>query len=102
MEISANAKAVLERRYLQKENGIPVETPEAMLRRVAAHIAGVEGSVFGASQDGSERINGNLFSNDGPEEIHAQFTHPDECRPDYRPTLGLFCAPGGGFDGKYL
>ncbi|HEX3043155.1 MAG TPA: vitamin B12-dependent ribonucleotide reductase [Bacillota bacterium] len=51
MELSANAKAVLERRYLQKENGVPVETPEAMLRRVAAHIAGIEGTCFGASQD---------------------------------------------------
>ena len=46
MELSENAAAVLERRYLQKENGKPVETPENMLRRVATSIAGIEDSAF--------------------------------------------------------
>jgi ribonucleoside-diphosphate reductase alpha chain len=61
MEVSANAKAVLERRYLQKENGIPVETPEAMLRRVATHIAGVEGTCFGASPDEVNQLTETFF-----------------------------------------
>ena len=42
MELSANARTVLERRYLKKEEGKPVETPEDMLRRVAENIAAVE------------------------------------------------------------
>lgn len=42
MELSANARTVLERRYLRRENGKPVETPEDMLRRVAGNIAAVE------------------------------------------------------------
>ncbi|MCM8791060.1 MAG: vitamin B12-dependent ribonucleotide reductase [Candidatus Omnitrophica bacterium] len=38
--LSENAKKVLEKRYLKKDdNGIPVETPEDMFRRVAKNIA---------------------------------------------------------------
>ncbi|MCL6590017.1 MAG: vitamin B12-dependent ribonucleotide reductase [Firmicutes bacterium] len=61
MELSANARAVLERRYLQKENGIPVETPEAMLRRVATCIARVEGTCFGATQDEVNELTETFF-----------------------------------------
>lgn len=50
MECSPNARAVLERRYLRKENGQLVETPEEMLRRVATSIAAVEESAFGVSK----------------------------------------------------
>ncbi|MBI3091260.1 MAG: vitamin B12-dependent ribonucleotide reductase [Candidatus Tectomicrobia bacterium] len=40
LDLTENALRVLERRYLAKdENGAPVETPEEMFRRVAAHIA---------------------------------------------------------------
>jgi ribonucleoside-diphosphate reductase alpha chain len=50
MEFSANARAVLERRYLRKENGKIMETPEDMLRRVAHYVAGIEKTAFGASE----------------------------------------------------
>jgi ribonucleoside-diphosphate reductase alpha chain len=41
--LSENAKRVLERRYLRKDNkGRPVETPEQMFRRVAHNIAKAE------------------------------------------------------------
>jgi len=41
--LSDNARTVLERRYLKKdENGNVIETPEEMFRRVACHIAGAE------------------------------------------------------------
>ncbi len=41
--LSENARRVLERRYLKKDSrGRIVETPEAMFRRVAKHIAGAE------------------------------------------------------------
>ncbi|HHT73853.1 MAG TPA: vitamin B12-dependent ribonucleotide reductase [Firmicutes bacterium] len=42
MKITANARTVLERRYLAKEEGKVVETPEDMARRVAKNIASVE------------------------------------------------------------
>lgn len=42
MNISENARTVLERRYLKRENGKVVETPEDMLQRVAKNIAAVE------------------------------------------------------------
>lgn len=42
MKLSENARTVLERRYLKKQDGQVVETPEDMLRRVAANIAAVE------------------------------------------------------------
>jgi ribonucleoside-diphosphate reductase alpha chain len=50
MELSANAKAVLERRYLQKQDGKVTESPEDLLRRVADSIAGIETKVFGVSE----------------------------------------------------
>ena len=46
MELSANARAVLERRYLRKEDGKVVETPEAMLSRVARSVAAIEITAF--------------------------------------------------------
>lgn len=42
MNITENARTVLERRYLAKENGRVVETPEDMARRVAHNIASME------------------------------------------------------------
>lgn len=42
MKITDNARTVLERRYLKRENGKVVETPEEMLQRVAKNIAAVE------------------------------------------------------------
>ncbi len=43
VKLTANARAVLERRYLQKGNdGTPIESVEAMFRRVAADIASAE------------------------------------------------------------
>ncbi|HHX01743.1 MAG TPA: vitamin B12-dependent ribonucleotide reductase [Firmicutes bacterium] len=42
MELSENARTVLERRYLKRSDGQVIETPEDMLWRVAANIAQVE------------------------------------------------------------
>ncbi len=42
MQITENARRVLERRYLKRESGKVVETPEEMLERVAHNIAQVE------------------------------------------------------------
>ena len=43
--LTDNALAVLRARYLARENGVVVETPEQLFRRVAAHIAGAEASL---------------------------------------------------------
>lgn len=51
MELTANARVVLERRYLRRENGQIVETPEDMFRRVARNIAQVETEIYGASEE---------------------------------------------------
>jgi ribonucleoside-diphosphate reductase alpha chain len=40
--LTENALAVLRARYLARENGVVVETPEQLFGRVAAHIAGAE------------------------------------------------------------
>jgi ribonucleoside-diphosphate reductase alpha chain len=43
IDLSENARTVLERRYLKKdEDGAPVEEPEDMFRRVAANVAQAE------------------------------------------------------------
>lgn len=47
MELTANARTVLEHRYLRRENGRIVETPEDLFRRVARNIAGVDGEIYG-------------------------------------------------------
>ncbi|OEH85639.1 ribonucleoside-diphosphate reductase, adenosylcobalamin-dependent [Desulfuribacillus stibiiarsenatis] len=39
MELSQNARIVLEKRYLKKENGQVIETPEQLLKRVAQNVA---------------------------------------------------------------
>ncbi|TCL69320.1 ribonucleoside-diphosphate reductase class II [Hydrogenispora ethanolica] len=46
MKLSDNARAVLERRYLKKQEGKVVEEPEDLLRRVAQHVAAVEAEAF--------------------------------------------------------
>lgn len=62
MELSANARAVLERRYLRKENGKTVETPEDMLRRVAQSIAGIEKEAFGTSDAEIHELTGAFYT----------------------------------------
>lgn len=42
MRLTANARTILEKRYLRKENNRVVETPEEMFRRVARAVAGAE------------------------------------------------------------
>ena len=50
--LSGNAKAVLERRYLKKNNkGKVIEQPGEMFRRVANHIAKAEGKYQTSSQE---------------------------------------------------
>ncbi len=61
MDLSANAKAVLERRYLRKEAGKPVETPEEMLQRVAQHIAAIEGTAFNTPESEISEITTAFF-----------------------------------------
>lgn len=61
MEISANARAVLERRYLRKEEGKVIETPEDMLRRVANNIAAVEREAFGAEETAVKELAESFF-----------------------------------------
>ena len=48
--LTDNALAVLRARYLVRENGVVVETPDQLFRRVATHIAAVE-SQYGATPD---------------------------------------------------
>ena len=51
VDVSSNARVVLEKRYLRKDrDGTIVETPERMFRRVAAAIAGPE-SGYGPSHE---------------------------------------------------
>ena len=51
VNFSQNARIVLERRYLKKDDrGEPIETPEDMLRRVSANIAQAE-LVWGTAHD---------------------------------------------------
>lgn len=42
LRLAANARKVLEARYLKKDESGPVESPEEMFRRVARVIAGVD------------------------------------------------------------
>ncbi|MCL4440539.1 MAG: vitamin B12-dependent ribonucleotide reductase, partial [Firmicutes bacterium] len=42
MELTPNARTILEKRYLIKEKGVPAEQPEDMFRRVAVAVASAE------------------------------------------------------------
>jgi ribonucleoside-diphosphate reductase alpha chain len=49
--LTDNALQVLRARYLARENGVVVETPEQLFRRVARHISAVEGAMgYSASE----------------------------------------------------
>lgn len=50
LELTPIAKTVLEKRYLRREGGKVVETPEEMLWRVSRHLAAVDGAVYGKSK----------------------------------------------------
>ena len=62
MQLSENARTVLERRYLAKEGGRVIETPEDMLRRVAKNIAGVEGTSFGKTPEEVAAIENEFYN----------------------------------------
>ena len=53
LDLAENARVVLERRYLAKDdNGTPVETPEQLFRRVAENIAQAEERYAGTAEEG--------------------------------------------------
>jgi ribonucleoside-diphosphate reductase alpha chain len=55
--LTENGEAILKRRYLRRgTNGEPIETPEAMFRRVAHHIALVEQPLGGSVAEQEERF----------------------------------------------
>lgn len=45
--LSDNARTILEKRYLRRENGQVIESPEDMFARVARTIAAVDGQLYG-------------------------------------------------------
>ena len=61
MEISSNALITYEKRYLIKdEKGNPTETPEKLLRRVAANIAAIEKN-YGKTEEEIKTFEENFF-----------------------------------------
>lgn len=62
MQVTSNALTVLERRYLKKQDGKVIETPEDMLRRVADNIAAVEGEVYGKDAAAVQAIAEEFFA----------------------------------------
>ncbi len=62
MELSKNARIVLEKRYLKKVDGQVVESPEDMLRRVADNIAGVEVTTYKRSEEEAKKVSEQFFS----------------------------------------
>ncbi len=61
MQLSKNALTVLEKRYLRKEDGNVVETPEDMLHRVAENIAAVEKTVYGKTEKETKIVEKGFF-----------------------------------------
>lgn len=62
MNLSSNARITYEKRYLIKdEKGVPTETPENLLRRVAANIAAVD-KKYGRSEEEVRAAEKNFFN----------------------------------------
>jgi ribonucleoside-diphosphate reductase alpha chain len=62
MDLTPNARVVLEKRYLRKEQGGVVETPEDMFHRVAQTIANVE-KIYGLSESETAKEFYNMMVN---------------------------------------
>ncbi len=63
MKLSDNARITLEKRYLLKDAGGEIqETPEQMLRRVAANAARVEEQYYGKSEDETKDVEEKFFT----------------------------------------
>jgi len=83
LELSENARVVLERRYLAKDDaGQLVESPEGLLRRVARNIASAE-DAYGVWQSGKAERDSDpgpegqgLVADGGSEEDVGQLPHP--------------------------
>lgn len=61
IQLTANAVTVLERRYLKKEQGKLVESPEDMLRRVAVNIAEAE-KKYGANEQQVKEMENEFYN----------------------------------------
>ncbi|UNC92371.1 adenosylcobalamin-dependent ribonucleoside-diphosphate reductase [Candidatus Contubernalis alkaliaceticus] len=62
MKLSDNAKITLAKRYLMKDAGGGIlETPEQMLKRVAANIAHVDCLYYGKSEEETQKIESSFF-----------------------------------------
>ena len=59
-KLSGTARTILEQRYLRRVDGIPVEKPSVLFRRVAETIAAAEGA-YGASEQDIEDIAGRFY-----------------------------------------
>ncbi len=62
MELSTNAKAVLERRYLRKDAGKPIETAEDMLKRVTGHVVAIEATAFNTPENELTELKESFFA----------------------------------------
>ncbi len=61
MQLSENAKTVLEKRYLKKVNGKPTESPEDLLWRVADNIAQVDNIYYSQTNNKIKEITQDFF-----------------------------------------
>ena len=89
--LSANARTVLERRYLRKDlSGKIIETPEEMFRRVARHIAKAEKAYGDESR--VKQMEEVFHAMMTEFKFLPNFSDPDECGPEAGPTGRLFCS----------
>lgn len=59
--LTDNARIILEKRYLRRENGQVVESPEDMFLRVARTIASVDGQQYGRTENEVNDLTGRFY-----------------------------------------
>ena len=101
LSLSANARLVLEKRYLKKDDsGNPIESPEDMFRRIAENAASAD-LIYNKKAD-IISLEEQFYDLMASLQFLPNSPHINECKQEPAAVTCLFCITGGRLYRKYL